>query len=317
MPDNTKESLKKPLLKRQIWTYLKKNFRPVSNLSFISKLIERCAASNIVTYAEENNLMEPNQSAYCQHFTTKTSVLKLCADILKARDKQEITCFILLDLLATFYTTDHEILLRRLEKRFGIKGTRNKWIDSYLTNQYQCVIIGDVNTNGATSGPIRIIQGISQGSVLGSILLILHTSPLGDVCMSHGLNYQLFADDQKIYMSFKPGTTGMQSQCISHLETCIEDTRSWMNTNLLKLNDEKMEFIILGTRQQLAKVNEISIKVGNAVVNPVPNVKRPRILSGLSSKKWIPHPTRFVANCTHYSITYTKYNHTLTWIPQK
>ena len=61
-------------------------------------------------------------------------------------------------------------------------------------------------------------------------------------------------------MPFKPGTTGTQSQCISCLEACIKDTRSWMNRKLLKLNDEKMEFIILGTRQQLAKVNEISIK---------------------------------------------------------
>ena len=74
-------------------------------------------------------------------------------------------------------------------------------------------------------------------------------------------------------MSFKPGTTGMQSQCISHLEAFIEDTRSCMNRNLLKLNDDKMEFIILGTRQQLTKVSEISIKLGNVVVKPVPNVR--------------------------------------------
>ena len=81
--------------------------------------------------------MEPNQSAYHQHFSTETSVLKVCADILKAMDKQEITCLILLDLSAVFDTIDHEILLRRLEKRFSIKGTVNKWIESYLTNHYQ------------------------------------------------------------------------------------------------------------------------------------------------------------------------------------
>ena len=116
------------------------------------KLTGRCAASNIVTYTKENNIMEPNQSAYCQHFSTKTSVLTVCADILKAMDKQEITCPILLDLLAVFDTIDHEILPRRLEKRFGIKGTVNKLIESYLTNWYECVIIGDVNTKETTSG---------------------------------------------------------------------------------------------------------------------------------------------------------------------
>ena len=231
----TPDSCIKPLLKKANLDLLDKNFRPASNLSFISKPIERCAASNIVTYAEEDNLMEPNQSAYHQHFSTETSVLKVCADILKAMDN----CIILLDLSAAFDTIDHDILLRRLEKRFSIKGTVNKWIESYLK----------INTNVSSLGMFR-----------------LYTSSLGDLCRSHVLNYQLFADDQKIYMPFKPRTTGTESQCIISFETCIEDTRSWMNTNLLKLNDDKMEFIILGTRQQLAKVNEISIKVGNAVV---------------------------------------------------
>ena len=168
---------------------------------------------------------------------------------------QEITYLILLGLAAAFDTTDHEILLRRLEKRFSIKGTVNKWIESYLTNQYQCVIIGDVNTNGATSDPIRITQGTPMGSVLGPTLFILYKSPFGDLCRSHGQNYQLFADDQKIYMLFKPGSTGTQSQCISCLEACLEDTRPWMNTNLLKLNDDEMDFIILDTRQQLVQWN--------------------------------------------------------------
>ena len=271
MPDNTKESLIKSLCKKANLDLPDKKFWPVCNPSFISKLIEKCAASNIVTYAEEKNLMDLNQSAYHQHFNTETSVLRICAYILKAMDKQGITCLILLDLLAAFDTNDYEILLRRLEKRFSIKGNANKWIESYLTNWYQCVIIGDVKINGATIGPIRVTQGIPQGLVLGPILFILYTSSLGDLCRSHGLSYQLFADDQKIYILFKPGKIGMQSQCISHLEACIEDTRSWININLLKLNDDKMELIILDTRQQLAKVNEISIKVGNAVVKPVPN----------------------------------------------
>ena len=78
-------------------------------------------------------------------------------------DEDEITCLILLDLLAVFDTIDHEILLRRFEKRFGIKGTVNKWIESYLINHYQHVIIGDENTNGANSDPIRVTQGIPQG----------------------------------------------------------------------------------------------------------------------------------------------------------
>ena len=164
------------------------------------------------------------------------------------------------------------------------------------------------------SHPIRVTKGIPQGLVLGTISFVLYTSPLGDLCRSHGLNYQF--DGQKIYMLFKLETNRTQSQCISHLEACIEDTRSWMNTNLFKLNNEKMEFIILGTRQQLAKVNEISIKVGNVVVKPVPNVRDLGFFLDCHLKM-DSTLIRFVANSIYYSITYTKYDHTLTWIPQK
>ena len=158
--------------------------------------------------------------------------------------------------------------------------------------------------------------GCTQGLVLGPNLFTLYTRPLADLCRSHDLNYQLFADDQKIYISFKPVTTGMQSQCISSIEACIEDKRSWMNTNLLKLNDNKMEFIILGTRQQLAKSNEISIKVGNAVAKPVPNVRNLGFFLDCLLKM-DSTSTKFVAIYIHYSITYTKYDHTLTWMAQK
>ena len=172
MPNSTKESLIKLLLKQANLDLLHKNFSPVSNLSFISMLIKRSAASNIVTYAEENNLMEPNQSAYCQHFSTETSVLQVYADILKAMDKQEINCLILLALTASFDTTDHEILLRRLEKRFYITGNVNKWIESYITKWYQHVIIGDMNTDVATSDPIKSPRAYPG---LGSWPHLVHT----------------------------------------------------------------------------------------------------------------------------------------------
>ena len=87
-----------------------------------------------------------------------------------------------------------------------------------------------------------------------------------------------------------------------------------MNTNLLKHNDGKMEFVILGTRQELAKVSEIFNKVGDAVVKPVPNVRDLGFFLDCLLKM-DSTSTRSVANCIHYSVIYTKYDHTLTWIP--
>ena len=133
-------------------------------------------------------------------------------------DNQEVTCLVLLDLSAAFDTVDHKILLERLENYFGITGIALRWIESYLTNQSQRVVIGDMNMTGAKSDSISLKFGVPQGSVLGPILFTLYTSPLGQIC-SNKVHYHLYTDNQQIYLSFKPGPAGVQSaqdDCIHH-----------------------------------------------------------------------------------------------------
>ena len=101
-----------------------------------------------------------------------------------------------------------------------------------------------------------------QGSVLGPILYTLFMSPVGDLCKEHGIDYHGYADDTQNYHSFAPNVPGDQQKCIDILESCVTDIRIWMHTNQLKLNDDKTKFILIGTRQQLAKVSRnIAIRV--------------------------------------------------------
>ena len=97
-------------------------------------------------------------------------------------------------------------------------------------------------------------RGVPQGSVLGPILYTLFTSPVGDISRSHNVGYHGFADDTQNYHSFTLGKSGEEEKCKQEIELCISDIRTWMRTNLLKLNDEKTEFLIIGTKQQLNKV---------------------------------------------------------------
>ena len=83
----------------------------------------------------------------------------------------------------------------------------------------------------------------------------------------------MYADDEQIYLSFKPSKGGHKENCIKRLETCIAEIREWMMVNKLKLNDDKMELIIFGTRQQLAKIGEVSINIGSIQVQPVDHVR--------------------------------------------
>ena len=117
--------------------------------------------------------------------------------------------------------------------------------------------------------------GVPKGSVLGPILFTLYTCPLSQICAKHVL-YHLYADDQKIYLSFKPGLTGMQSaqeDCILWIEGCIEEIRNWMAIKILQLNDDKTEFIIFGTHQQLKKIDHITIGIGSENIVSIEHVR--------------------------------------------
>ena len=100
------------------------------------------------------------------------------------------------------------------------------------------------------------------------ILYTLFTSPLGGLwrlrssTRSYSIDYHGYADDTQNYHSFSPMIPGDKQLCLEELESCIQDVWIWMRTNLLKLNDDKTEFLIIGTPQQLAKVRTTSIKIG-------------------------------------------------------
>ena len=99
------------------------NYRPISNLTFVSKLLEHAAQEQIVGYATENKLLPDTQSAYQKHRSTETATLKVLSDVYEAADSGKLTLLGLLDLSAAFDTVDHQILLGRLRHSFGISGT--------------------------------------------------------------------------------------------------------------------------------------------------------------------------------------------------
>ena len=98
------------------------NFRPISNLKFLSKIIEKAVATQLIGHLINNNLEEPFQSAYKRCHSTETALLKVQNDILIAIDNKKFVALLLLDMSAAFDTVNHEILLERMSKRFGIKG---------------------------------------------------------------------------------------------------------------------------------------------------------------------------------------------------
>ena len=159
---------------------------------------------------------------------------------------------------------DHQKLFEVLENCVGITGNALQWIKSYLSNRKQSVTI-----KGTSSEKRDLEFGVPQCSVLGPILFTIYTLPLADIIRNHCVNYHLYADDTQLYLTFKtPSNVGScasspdsLSTAKSRMESCINDIRSWMRNNFLKLNEEKTEVVIINAPRR-SNANLTSIQVG-------------------------------------------------------
>ena len=144
------------------------------------------------------------------------------------------------------------------------------WIKEYLEDCSQSIVIGNLDADVAKSDEQNILkQGVPQGSVFGLILFTLYISSIGDICRIYNINFHSYADDQQIYLFFKPTIKGDKEWCTTILHNCINEIWIWMHTNLLKLNDDKTEFILTGSWLQLAKVDSISLVIGQDTIQPI------------------------------------------------
>ena len=183
--------LKKPNLDRN----LLKNYRPVSNLSFISKLIEKVVAKQLNNYIDSEGLSNVNQSTYRRLHSTESALLKIQNDIAASMDSGKAVALTLLDLSAAFDTIDHDILFNSLRDWFGVDGTVLRWIKSYLSNCKQKVKLGN-RFSDAFSLPYRV----PQGSVLGPLRFTLYTTSLSNIISNFNVTHHLYGDDTKIYL---------------------------------------------------------------------------------------------------------------------
>lgn len=270
MPRDFKRALIKPLLKKpSLDPDDLKNYRPVSNLSFLSKILEKVVASRLDTHLELNDLQEPFQSAYRTCHSTETALVRVKSDLLETLDRTgSVAALVMLDLSAAFDTIDHQTLLMRLNRSFGIQGIVIDWIASYLIERYQTVVIND-----KTSKPALLDCGVPQGSVLGPKKYTYYTKPLGNIIKQHGLNYHCYADDTQIYLSFQSQDATSTQNAVQRIEHCLNDIYKWMNQNMLKLNSAKTELILFTSKRNSVPIDSFNVSFGGSSIIPSRCVK--------------------------------------------
>ena len=240
IPHCFKHALVKPLLKKaSLDPNCLKHYWPVSNLPFLSKVLERIVLKQFLQHLQFHSLLEPLQSAYQKCHSTETALLHVVSDLLQASDHGCVSILSLLDLSAAFDTTDHNILITRLRSTFGCSGMVLEWFISYPSCRTQSVFVSH------ESAPSGLKRGVQQGSVLGPLLFTLYTHLLSTVICQSGISYHFFADDSQLHNSSVPSGFPVLACC---LKDCIEDVAEWMADSKLKMNDDKTELMAIGTR---------------------------------------------------------------------
>lgn len=236
------------------------NYRPISLLPCISKIMERIIQRQLLHHLQENNILDPNQSGFRPKHSTTTALIKVTDEWLLAMDEGMYTGAVFVDLRKAFDLVDHKLLLMKLSD-IGLKDTALKWFESYLSERRIVTTM-----NKSISNENILSHGVPQGSILGPLLFSIFINDLPRIFKQSSVH--LYADDTVIYFSHK-NVNNIQTILNTELKT-LDD---WMHKNNLLVNYTKTVSMIFGTRYMLSKSNKIDIKIKNNDIELVESFK--------------------------------------------
>jgi hypothetical protein len=204
------------------------NYRPVSLTCICSKLMEHIMSSNIMKHLENNNILYGKQHGFRSRRSCETQLLELVEDLHRNMQGGQQTDVVVMDFSKAFDKVSHARLLYKLEW-YGIRGKSNKWVQSFLTDRRQQVVV-----EGKSSKESPVTSGVPQGSVLGPILFLIYINDLPENVQSQ---VRLFADDTILYRSI----SGPQDERILQGDLkCLED---WEQEWLMEFHPGKCQVI--------------------------------------------------------------------------
>ena len=273
------------------------NNRPISLLSVLSKILEKVVSVQLISYLTETSILHPSQFGYRSCHSTEDAVLVAIERIAEDIDRGQVSSLTSIDLSKAFDCVDHGLLLDKLSW-YGV--TDLKWFQSYLSERKQVVRGGQLI--------LPLTCGVPQGSILGPILFILFTNDVY-AHLTHGRLIS-YADDTMHIDSARPDGPGLEG-LKTRLELTMCELRSWFESNLLKMNEKKTAFMILGTKHNVAQAADFRLPVGDTSVKQSNNIKILGVTvdPGLS---WSAHVSTVIKKCNGILVSLYRIRHYFT-----
>ena len=262
-PVSEKFAVVRPLIKGKNDPDQLSSYRPLYNTSFLSKILESAALSQLLNHLNKFESFPKVQSAYREFHSVETAMCKIYNDLIIRKYSGECTLLVLLDLSAAFDTIDHDLLQKDL-MILGLEGKVLSWFESYLKDREFCVNIGRTFSDRAS-----MRTGIPQGSVLGPVLFIIYTIELYYLLQSINVECHFYADDTQLYFSVENPQGGQE-----RLKDVYLAVENWMKSRKLKLNSGKTEIMLIGSQHKIRLMSNFNeMTVGNSVVTLAEQVR--------------------------------------------